>query len=68
MLTHKREVDNMTVLFPRPTFYQYRIILDGKEFLKDYAKKIISTKDAERFYLSLGYKTVTIKFCGTYKV
>lgn len=58
----------MTTLFPRPTFYQYRIVLNGKEFLKDYAKKIINIKDAERFYLSLGYTTVTIKFCGTYKV
>lgn len=58
----------MSILFPKPMFYQYRIEHDGEVEYRDYTKRFVSIKVAENYFESLGYKNVSIEFCGCYKL
>lgn len=58
----------MVVLFPRTTFYQYRLTMNGQTEFKSYAKKITNVKAVQNYFENLGYEKVTIQYCGCYRV
>lgn len=58
----------MSILFPKPMFYQYRLELDGKVEYRDYPKRFVNIKVAKNYFESLGYKNVSIEYCGCYKL
>lgn len=58
----------MTVLFPKTTFHQYKITMNGQTEFKNYTKKIANTKAVQNYFENLGNKNVSVTYCGCYRV